>query len=174
MWLGYWLLGLLTFRIVWGVFGTRHSRFASFVPTPGSVVRYGRDVIKGRASESIGHNPIGSLMVFLMLALLITQVVSGLFMDDDIFYAGPYAHAVRSKTAKFFEGLHHDVVDWIVILALVHIAAALYHTFKMKEPLIRAMFTGRKRADVVPESEAITHSAVLRAILILIATVAFV
>lgn len=174
MWLGYWMLALLTFRAIWGVFGTRHSRFASFVPTPASVLRYGRDVLKGRASESIGHNPIGSLMVFLMLGLLIAQVVSGLFVDDDVFYAGPFAHVVSHETGKSFEGLHHDVVDWIVVLAVMHIVATLYHVFKLKEPLIRAMFTGRKGASLVPESEAITHSAIVRAIVILAVTVAFV
>lgn len=174
MWFGYWMLGLLTFRLLWGVFGTRHSRFWSFVPTPASVVRYARDVLAGRASESIGHNPIGSLMIFLMLGLLITQVVSGLFVDDDVFYAGPFAHAVSAKTVKFFEGLHHDVVDWIVVLALLHVAAALYHTYKMKEPIVRAMFTGKKDATVVPANEAITHSAIRRAIFTAVATAAFV
>ena len=174
LWLGYWMLGLLTFRVLWGVFGTRHSRFASFLPTPGSVLRYGRDLLKAKATQSIGHNPIGSLMVFLMLVLLIMQVVSGLFVDDDVFSAGPFAHAVRSQTGKFFEGLHHDVVDWIVVLAIVHIAAALYHTFRMKEPLIRAMVTGRKTADIVPQAEAIAHSALPRAVVILVATVIFV
>ncbi|NND59243.1 MAG: cytochrome B [Gammaproteobacteria bacterium] len=174
MLLGYWMLGLLIFRLVWGVVGTRHSRFASFIPTPASSWRYARNVLKGEAPASIGHNPLGSLMVFLMLALLITQVVSGLFVDDDIFFAGPFAHAVRSSTSKFFEGLHHDVVNWIVVLAILHIAAALYHTFRMKEPLIRAMFTGRKSADVVPHDQAITTSAVIRALVVAAVTAAFV
>lgn len=174
MWLGYWMMVLLTFRVLWGVLGTRHSRFASFMPTPASVWRYARDVLRGQASETVGHNPVGSLMVFLMLTLLILQVVSGLFTDDDIFFAGPYAQVVSLSTADFFEGLHHEVVNWIVVLALAHIAAALYHTFKMKEPLIQAMITGRKKADVVPESQAIPHSAPVRALIVFAVAVAFV
>lgn len=174
MWLGYWMLGLLTFRVLWGVLGTRHSRFWSFVPTPASFARYARDVISGRAPKSIGHNPIGSLMIFLMLGLLITQVVSGLFVDDDVFYAGPYAHVVSSDTGKFFEGLHHEIVNWIVVLAIVHIAAALYHTYKMKEPIIRAMITGKKDVDVVPTEQEISGSAVLRAVFVALAAAGFV
>lgn len=174
MWLGYWMLGLLTFRLIWGVVGTRHSRFTSFIPTPKSVMRYGRDLVTGQASETVGHNPVGSLMVFLMLALLVTQVVSGLFVDDDIFYAGPFAYSVSGKTNDFFEGLHHDVVDWIVVLAVLHIAAALYHTLRLKEPLIRAMFTGKKRAAVVPASEAIKTSALIRAVLVILVAVVVV
>ncbi len=174
MWLGYWMLGLLTFRLLWGVLGTRHSRFWSFIPTPASVVRYTRDVLKGQASASIGHNPLGSLMIFLMLAMLITQVVSGLFVDDDVFYAGPYSHVVHSETVEFFEGLHHKIANWIVVLALLHVLAALYHTYMLKEPIIDAMVTGKKDAEVVPADEAIPNSAVIRAIIIAIATAGFV
>lgn len=174
MWLGFWMLGLLIFRLIWGVVGTRHSRFASFIPTPASVWHYARDLVKGESSQSIGHNPVGSLMVFMMLALLTTQAVSGLFVDDDIFFAGPFAHTVSGNTADFFEGLHHSVVDWIVVLAILHVAAVLYHTVRIKEPLIRAMFSGKKSAAVVPQSEAISRSAILRAILVVVATAAFV
>ncbi len=174
MWLGYWMLGLLTFRLLWGVLGTRHSRFWSFVPTPASVARYARDVIRGQAPRSIAHNPIGSLMIFLMLGMLITQAVSGLFVDDDVFYAGPYAHVVSSSTGKFFEGLHHEIANWIIVLAIIHIAAALYHTYRMKEPIIRAMITGKKDANVIPVDQAIPHSAMVRAVILAMLSAGFV
>ena len=106
--------------------------------------------------------------------ILITQAVSGLFVDDDVFYAGPYAHVVSSNTGKFFEGLHHEVVNWIVVASIIHIAAALYHTFKMKQPIIRAMISGKKDADVVPVDEAIPHSAIIRAVIIALVTAGFV
>lgn len=174
MWLGYWMLGLLTFRLLWGIVGTRHSRFASFFPSVPGTWRYTGLFIKGQAPASVGHNPLGSLMVFLMLALLWMQAVSGLFVDDDIFFAGPYAHAVRSSTQKFFEALHHDVIDWIVVLVIAHIAAILYHKLRMEEALVGPMISGKKHISVVPQEEAITSSALLRALIALIASFAFV
>ncbi len=174
MWLGYWMLGLLSFRLAWGFVGPRHARFTRFAPRPRALSAYVRSLLDGTARESIGHNPLGGLMVFAMLILLALQAGTGLFVFDDIMYGGPYHDAVSSKTAELLADLHHSVVNVIVVLVLIHIAAVLYYTLRKKQRLVRAMLTGRKDALLVPPGEAIPGSRIWLAIAMAAIAAAFV
>lgn len=169
MWLGYWMIGLLTFRLAWGFLGTRHSRFGSFLPRPAQVAAHLRETLTGAEKPTAGHNPVGSLMVFAVLILLAMQALSGLFMDDDIYYAGPYANAVSEQLRDVMAFLHHNVINVILALAAIHILAVCYFSLYRKQRLIRAMFTGRKSSDVVPAEEAIRDSRLWVAAVIAIA-----
>lgn len=158
LWLGYTTLGLLAFRLIWGFVGPRHARFASFFPSPKSVLSYARAMVAGRAEQTVGHNPVGSLMVFALLLSVAVQGVSGLFMDDDIMFAGPYASAAGRDLTDVMETLHHNNFYVLQALAALHILAALYLTFVKRERLIQAMFSGRKAGDLVPADQAIASS----------------
>nr|MCU0941443.1 cytochrome b/b6 domain-containing protein [Hydrogenophaga sp.] len=52
--LGYAVVALLVFRVCWGFIGGRWSRFASFVYSPASLVRY----LRGQAplAHTAGHS----------------------------------------------------------------------------------------------------------------------
>ncbi len=173
MWLGYWMIGLLTFRIVWGFLGTRHARFFSFFPTPRRLFVYIRNTMRGKSEETVGHNPLGSLMIFAVLILVGLQAVSGLFMDDEIMYSGPYFDAVSTDVADTMNFLHNNLINIILLMVVVHIAAVLYHAFVRRERIIRAMISGKKNADLVPESESISGSRLGLAVIIALATAAF-
>ena len=141
--LGYGVLALLLFRLVWGFVGGRWSRFGSFVHAPQSVVAY----LRGRAHPDhlIGHNPLGALSVFAMLGLLAVQVTSGLLADDAITYAGPLSHMVSSKTADLATSWHATYGKWIVIaLIAVHLLAVVYYAFGRRQQLIGPMLSGDK------------------------------
>lgn len=166
LWLGYWMIGLLTFRLVWGFVGTRHARFSSFFPTPGRVLSYLRQMFRGDNPETVGHNPLGSLMIFVTLTLVAVQAVSGLFMDDEIMFAGPYFDAVSSDVARTMNMLHNNVMNIILVLVGIHVAAVLYHAFVRRERIIRAMLSGRKSAEVVPETQSISGSRLGLALLV--------
>lgn len=173
MWLGYWMIGLLTFRLVWGVIGTRHARFVAFFPTPGRLIRYLKKVFSGQSTETVGHNPLGSLMIFATLLLVGLQAVSGLFMDDEIMYAGPFYDAVSSEFASTMNRIHIAAINLILLLVAVHIAAVLYHVLVRRERLIRAMLSGKKSAEVVPEEESITGSRLGLAVVVALAAAGF-
>ena len=87
---GYCILTLLLFRVIWGFVGSRHARFASFVPNRQSILDY----LQGKAPRFLGHNPIGALSVFALLFVLSVQVTTGLFVDDEIAFQGPFAKYV--------------------------------------------------------------------------------
>src|SRR4030065_914646 len=75
--LGYTLLGLIAFRLLWGVFGTRYARFRSFLFKPGEIVAYSLSLLKGNPAHYLGHNQLGSVSVWLLLGLGILSAVSG-------------------------------------------------------------------------------------------------
>lgn len=168
IWLGYWMIGLLTFRIVWGFIGPRHARFASFLPSPAALWRYAKALAAGSNQQTVGHNPLGSLMVILMLMLFMMQVGTGLFATDDIIWTGPYNPAVSGDTADFLTGLHHLNFNFILAAAGLHIAAIAFYARVKKQNLVVPMLTGKKPASVVPDAEAIPHSQWLKAGLVIL------
>src|SRR5699024_4321183 len=62
--MGIFILALLAFRLLWGLFGPQPVRFTSFWPTPSRVWRYLRTFFKREPSGTPGHNPLGALSVY--------------------------------------------------------------------------------------------------------------
>lgn len=75
---GYIVLGLVCFRILWGFIGSKHARFGDFISSPGSALRYGRELIAGKARHYFGHNPLGGWMILALLTSLLLTSYSGL------------------------------------------------------------------------------------------------
>ena len=152
--LGYAVMALLLFRLVWGVVGGRWSRFSAFVHRPRSVVAYLRG--QPHPDHLIGHNPLGALSVFAMLAILILQVATGLVSDDAITYAGPLAHTVSGALSGLATYWHAVWGKWVVIgLIALHLAALLYYVAVRRQRLVAPMITGDK---VFPPDTAIAPS----------------
>lgn len=141
---GYAILALLVFRLVWGVVGTHHARFASFIRGPRTTLRYARSLLSGAAERYLGHNPLGAWSVLAMLALLAVQVGTGLFANDDIATEGPLAYLVTKATSDALTRVHHWNRLALIALIAIHLAAVLYHALAKREPLVRAMIGGRK------------------------------
>jgi cytochrome b len=145
--LGFVVLGLVSFRIVWGFAGSYHARFVNFVRGPQTVMAYFKGLLKNEAPHFLGHNPMGALSVVALLASLLFQAVTGLFSNDDILLEGPYAGAVSKATSDFLTKLHHLNSDLLLILIGVHLAAIAFYFFKKKENLVKAMVTGEKESN---------------------------
>ena len=143
--LGFLVMTLIAFRLLWGVLGGRWSRFASFIYAPTTVLRYLRGQARPDESLDVGHNPLGSFSVFALLGLLALQVATGLVADDEIANIGPLNRFVSSATASQATGWHKEYGSWILImLAALHVAAILYYLFKKRDNLIRPMLVGDK------------------------------
>ena len=145
---GYSVLTLLIFRIVWGFVGSTHARFASFLPNRESVLNY----LQGKAPRVLGHNPIGALSVFALLFVLSVQVLTGLFVDDEITFQGPLAKYVPNWVVSFFSEIHEGNQVVIYILITIHIAAILYYKKFKGEDLIKPMISGDKEIDLSEEA----------------------
>ena len=136
---GLAIVGLLVFRIVWGVVGSTTSRFAQFAPSPSRVVAY----LRGRW-RGIGHNPLGALSVFALLGLLSLQAATGLFGNDDIAFAGPLNHLVDDASGTRATGWHRLLADGLFVLLALHLLAVAFHVLVKRHRLIRPMVTGQQ------------------------------
>jgi cytochrome b len=172
--LGYGVTGLLIFRILWGFFGTRHARFGNFLPSPAAVWRYARGWLGlGQHQHYFGHNPLGAIMVFVMLILLGVQVATGLFTEGDI-WSGAWQHTVSGETSRWLRSIHVLNFDIILIAVALHIAAVFAYLLLKKTDLISPMFSGKKPVREREPGEFIAHSAWLRALIIAVVVAAFV
>lgn len=141
--LGYAVLALLLFRIVWGLVGGRWSRFTSFIYSPASVIRYLRG--NPHPDHLIGHNPIGAGSVFAMLAVLLAQVATGLVSDDEIAFTGPLNRFVATAKGLSATWYHKQVGQWVLAgLVVLHVLAILYYLRRKKDNLIWPMIDGDK------------------------------
>ena len=164
--LGYWTVGLVVFRILWGFFGPRHARFGSFIHRPSAVWLYLKGMSKRTSPRTIGHNPVGGLMVLLMLLLVAVQATTGLFTTDDVVWAGPYNAAVSSSTASTLSTIHS--INFNIILGVVglHISAILFYALYKRQNLVVPMLHGHLPAALVPEHEAINSSQLIKALVV--------
>ncbi|MEA3047294.1 MAG: hypothetical protein QOJ53_1626 [Sphingomonadales bacterium] len=141
--LGYALLGLLVFRLIWGFAGSSTARFASFVKGPRRVIAY----LRGGQGDVHGHNPLGALSVIALLAVLTLQIGLGLFAATPSGRkSGPFADLIAPAAAHFADELHK--ANFYLLLALIglHVAAILFYLLVRRDNLIAPMLTGRRRA----------------------------
>jgi len=173
--IGYCILALVVFRIVWGFVGGHWSRFASFLYGPASVLRYLRNRHAAGDLFHVGHNPLGSASVFAMLAILLVQAGTGLVADDEIANVGPLNRFVSTAAGLSATAWHKGAGIGIVLtLVVLHIAAIVFYRVRKRQDLIGPMFSGDKQlAGSVPASVDNRLSRV-RALAILVASAGLV
>ena len=153
---GTTLVGLVVFRLVWGIVGTRYARFASFAFGPRAVLRYLRSVATLESVRYVGHTPAGSWAIWLMLGLGLAVGATGY---------GAYA-----GRAEWLEDAH-GVLAWALLaVVVVHVTGVALGSVLHRENLVVAMLTGRKRGeatDAIPRSRWLVGSAVAALVLAL-------
>ena len=144
-WSGYAVIGLLIFRIYWGLFGSDTARFASFIKGPRAVMAYARTLGSRTPVEHPGHNPVGALSVAALLILLLVQVTLGLFaVDIDGLESGPLSYLVDFDTGRLASALHELTFRMLQALVVLHVAAVVFYLVYKRQNLIGAMITGRR------------------------------
>jgi cytochrome b len=141
---GLTVLGLLIFRLVWGFVGGRQSRFTAFVRGPREVIRYAVEMLRGRASAYLGHNPLGGWSILAMLLALAVQAATGLFSSDDILTEGPLVHLVDSSIVYQLTRIHRLNRIVVIVLAAIHILAVFFYLVVKRDNLLKPMITGNK------------------------------
>jgi cytochrome b len=132
---GYVVAGLVAFRVVWGIVGSRRARFADFVRSPATVLRFLRETMKFRARRYLGHNPAGGAMVVALLIALTVIAGSGFMMTTDAFWG-----------VRWVGETHEIAVNLTLVLLALHVLGVILASLEYRENLVVAMFTGRKRA----------------------------
>ncbi len=163
--LGYTVLSLLLFRIVWGFIGGHWSRFGSFLYGPLSVLAY----LRGQAPQEhrVGHNPLGMFSVFALIAVLLLQVSTGLFADDEIAFTGPLVSLVSGETVSQATSYHKTIGKiLLIVLVVTHLLAIAFYKWVKKESLVKPMVVGDKELPVVVPQTRDTASTRLLALVI--------
>lgn len=128
---GYTLLGSIGFRLVWGLIGTRYARFRSFLFGPAEVRGYLLSLATRHPKHYVGHNPAGSIAVFLLLGIGVAVGTTGWMTYEDL-------------GGDWIEELHEGVANVMLGVAIVHVAGVIVSSLLHRENLVRAMFTGCK------------------------------
>lgn len=140
-WLGYTALGLIGFRVLWGMVGSRHARFGDWVRGPRSVASYLRERLAGRSRRRLGHNPAAAVMILLLMAWVAAVGVTGWMQALDAYWG-----------VEWLEELHGALAYGLLALVGVHVLAAIVESWHYRENLVAAMVHGRKRTlDNAPD-----------------------
>lgn len=129
--LGYTMAGLVAFRIVWGLIGTRNARFSNFVRGPRAVINYLKAMGSAKPEHHTGHNPAGAIAIVAMLALTLAVGGSGWAVFNDV-------------GGDWLEEIHELAANTMLAVIGLHIAGVLFASWRSRENLIGAMITGRK------------------------------
>ena len=159
--LGYTAAGLIAFRIAWGLIGSRHARFASFLRGPRAVARYLGSLLGPRPEHHVGHNPAAGWMIIALLLLGLGVAAAGWATYEEI--GGP-------RLADRFEDVHEALAETMIALVAVHVLAAVASSLLHRENLVLAMFTGRKPA---PSAQGIRGNAWAVATVVVAAVLGF-
>jgi len=144
-WSGYAVIGLVLFRIYWGFAGSGAARFSSFVKGPKAVAAYAAEVGRRDVAVTPGHNPLGALSVLAILAVLLVQVGTGLFVVDiDAFEGGPLSDRVSYDAGRALAEIHELSFRVLQALVVLHVAAVLYYWLWKRTNLLGAMITGKR------------------------------
>lgn len=160
---GYTVAGLVAFRLIWGLTGSRYARFTQFVKGPRDVLAYLRDMVRGSERRHLGHNPAGAAMIVALLVTLsgtaftgwlmeepervamlpdLPAIVAPAFADEEGGYASYGEHGAVDGTLK---EVHETLANLMLLLAALHVGGVVLASFRHEENLARAMVTGQKR-----------------------------
>ncbi|MDQ7073570.1 MAG: cytochrome b/b6 domain-containing protein [Gammaproteobacteria bacterium] len=160
---GYFILGLLVFRIIWGFIGSKHARFSDFIYSPKETISYVKSMMSGTPKHYWGHNPLGALMVFALLITLILTTVSGLKVygieghgplaevNSSYFISNANASGSMeqddedSEEEEFWEEIHEFFANLMLVLIAFHITGIVISSKLENENLVKAMITGTKK-----------------------------
>ena len=129
--LGYTMAGLVAFRVLWGLVGTRHARFSSFVRGPAAIARYLRGLVGGRPEHHAGHNPAGALAIIALLGMTLVVTAAGWATYNEV-------------GGRWLEELHEGAANVMLGIVGMHVAGVLLASWLHRANLIGAMVTGRR------------------------------
>ena len=149
-WTGDALLALVLFRLLWAFFGSETARFSAFLASPRAASALSRPVLRREPDRQIGHNPVGGWMVLLLLALLLAEAVTGLYVANDVADEGPLTEIVPSVVANLITDLHSYFWDALLAATVLHVLAILLYAAVIRHDLVTPMITGCK---TLPQTE---------------------
>ena len=151
------MVGLVAFRLIWGLAGTRYARFSEFIAGPKKVVSYVTSVLHAKPIHYVGHNPIGALAIALMLILVVGIGLTGYVTYNELdWFKSDHIHEFLSES--------------LMLIVTIHIGGVVISSSLHKENLIKAMITGKKDGQ---EVQGISQKRIALGVFLLICIASF-
>ena len=147
-WIGDLLLALLLFRLLWGFFGSETARFSRFLTSPRIAFEHLKYALLREPDRQVGHNPAGGWMVLFLLALLLAETLTGIYVANDIADVGPLTGIVPAAVANAIDASHAILWDVLVAAIVLHVLAIFGYAAVKGQNLLLPIITGTK---VLPE-----------------------
>lgn len=132
--LGYAVLALIAFRLVWGIAGPKYSSFRRYPrllrAAPGYLVMLARK----RHGRYLGLNPAGAAMAVTLLLTLVVSAITG-WMQVTVRFFG----------IAWVQDLHTVSSYLALVLTVVHVFGVGLMMVLQRRNLILSMMTGWKR-----------------------------
>jgi cytochrome b len=144
---GLTLVFVVLARVAWGLFGTRHARFASFRLNPADLVRYLKCLFKGGQPAVAGHNPASSWVAVVLMILGLGLGATGYLMAS-------------SGNPESYEEVHEFLANTFLIIVVLHIAGVILHSLRHRDGFALSMVDGRKQGIDAAEAIASPRTAI--------------
>ena len=145
---GYAILWIVLMRLYWGLVGSSTARFVNFVRGPKAILDYATTLHRRDTPHAHGHNALGAISIVVMLGLVLTVVILGLFaVDVDGLYSGPLSSYVTFKQGRHIAHLHYDWFNILLWMIGLHLAAVLFYFLYKRQNLIGPMISGKRRGE---------------------------
>jgi len=168
---GWYIAILLVSRIIWGLIGSKYARFSDFIKPPSDIIQYVKSLMAGEDDRKtyLGHNPLGGLMVVIMITSLATTAFTGVLLyktegnDTFAFLQQPVLQELdeeedheenehheykdeheESELGEALEELHEFFANLTLVLILFHVAGVFFTSRHENRNLVKSMLTGKK------------------------------
>ena len=141
---GMAVMGLICFRLVWGMAGSKTAKFSRFIRPPSAAIKVVRQIFEGKADKVAGHSALGGYAVILLLLICLVMSISGAFSTDDVLFEGPFV-SLAPSISPLAERVHAITEKLVFAVIVLHLAAMAVYYFRLKINLIPAMVTRRHK-----------------------------
>ena len=129
---GYVAAAVVALRLVWAAFARDERGFAALKPSLARTLAY----LRRGTPRTIGHDPLGLWMVWLLWTLVLLLGVTGWMTHLDAFWGDERVQAV-----------HAVLADILLGAAVLHVVGVAAMSWRWRENLAATMVTGKKRVD---------------------------
>jgi cytochrome b len=108
--MGYTMLGIVGFRVIWGFIGSKYARFTTIKPRFLRVRENIQAIFRGDKEFSIGLNALGFIAAYLLMGLVLLVSASGYLVFNEI---GP----------ELISEVHELVGNLLIAVVVVHVGS---------------------------------------------------
>jgi len=129
--IGYVAAAVVVLRLLHAAFAAGEEGLLALKPSFADTLAY----LRQGTPRTLGHDPLGVWMVWLLWTLVLMLGVTGWMTRLDAFWGDDRLHAV-----------HAVLADALLVAAVLHVAGVAAMSWRWRENLVATMISGRRRA----------------------------